>query len=166
MPETAKREGALENIRTELLAISSTSTDYNYSMDKAERIGGPFYEYIDESIDTQCFVEPGETTHGRETQDGKYISTMEVFVTGVRKYETGYTHPANRLDDQPSTVRSKLYRDMVKKLLVNWTRGSYARDTRLTNDGELLSEDVPILEGRVIHELRLEVDYEWDEDTP
>ncbi len=166
MPPTSNRAGALASIATALLDISSTSTEYNFSMDKATLIDGPFYDWVDDSLETQAFIEAGESFHAQDTHDGLWLSTLEVFVTVIRKYGSSYDDPTERDDEQPSSVRSKLFRDVTKKMLENWTRGGYARDTRLVRDGEVLFEDNNIMQEIVGHELMFEVDLEWDVESP
>ena len=91
---------------------------------------------------------------------------MEVFVTAAKRYQTDAVHPFDRVGDLETTVRSKLVEDVTKALLTTHTRGEYARNTFLANEGPIIEPQVEGLEGWVSHEFRFIVQYEYDESSP
>ena len=63
------RENCLANIKTTLEA-NSTGGGYNYTPDVVTRADGPFFDWLDDSLDVMMFVEDGDTGHELETQEG------------------------------------------------------------------------------------------------
>ena len=171
VPSTSKRELALADIETTLEAVSAGSS-YNYTIDRATRLDGPFFVWLDSvEENVAVFIEEGGTAHGLDTHDGLHLSSMEVFIDIAVRYEPDSTSPLEQTGDSKSTIRSKMIGDIIKAMLADHTRSRAAIRTRLTDDGpvnlDFIGDDDKWHPADwVAHELRFEVDYEMNEASP
>jgi len=164
-PATTARELVLEDIRTTLLGID-VGSEYNYKPDKVTRIRGPFFLYLDSSLDLMYFIEVGTTRHMLDTQDGLWLATMEVYVTAAKRYQTDSPNPVMRTGEQESTISSRLFGDVIKALLTTHTRNEHARQTVLTDDIPVDAPEIEEIIGWAAHEFRFDVEFEYQEDAP
>ena len=167
-PATSTRENALAALKTTLAAVAKGAA-YNYTFDDVLRLDGPWWERVD--IDnyggnTIVFVEEGETAHEPETQDGKYVSTMEVFIDAITRYKPDSDNPLQQTTEVKSTIRSKLLGDLVKSVMANDSLDGNAEY------GVWIKDDAPITVDLIDQErwtgvfTRFEVKYQLDEDAP
>lgn len=165
IPAATARELVLEDIRTTLQAIS-VGSEYNYQPDKVTRIRGPFFFYLDASLDMMYFVEVGTTRHTLDTQDGLWVATMEVYIIGAKRYQTDNPNPVLRTGEQESTISSRIFGDVTKALLTTHTRNENARQTILTDDTPVDAPEIEEIIGWAAHEFRFDVEFEYQEDAP
>lgn len=169
-PSTSKRELVLADIETTLEAVAASSS-YNFTIDRATRLDGPFFIWLDSvEENVAVFVEEGGTAHGLDTHGGLHLSSMEVFIDIAVRYEPDDTSPLEQTTEGKSTIRSKMIGDIIKAMLADHTRSQNALTTRLTDDApvnlDVVDDDKWYPSDWVAHELRFEVDYEMNEASP
>lgn len=167
-PATSTRENALAALKTTLAAITKGSA-YNYTFDDVLRLDGPWWERVplDEyGGKTILFIEEGETAHEPHQQDGVYLSTMEVFIDAITRYNPDSDNPLKQTTEVKSTIRSKLLGDVVKAVMSNDSLDGNAKR------GVWITDDAPITVDLIDQErwtgvfTRFEVKYFLDEDAP
>jgi hypothetical protein len=167
---TSKIESALEDVRTTLEDISGSS--YNYPVETAVRVDGPFFQYLDDNYKTMAFVEEGLISWVHETHGGNLMATLEVFVQIATKYEPDSDNPSLMTTPSKSTIRMDLLQDGIKALMADKNRGGFSNgrffitDSAPINLDEISQSGVWQTSGWAAYEMRFEMSVDVSEAAP